>query len=235
MSDENRLLKHAELRAYKPTMRDQIATWLMGDDRSSPARNRLIEGVMGSRGLGNTGMGLVDLTPAGAPLWTQEYKSAETPSEAISAALNFIPGAKGGKAVAGKLSAEAQRLREEIAEALRSGEHRYYGLRVTEDPLEIGKAAPASRHWVDGNPTDEMLDGPSVYEIRREEDIDRALAAAGFSTGHRPAAGYYYGPHVSLIGSDKAQAGEDAGEMIFGGGGNVLRSWLKSFGPGAEK
>jgi hypothetical protein len=88
------LLPGAELRAYQPTLRDRLASFFVGDERASPEKARLVEGLLGSRGLGNTGMGLVDLTPAGAPLWTEEYKRAETPTDAAWAALNFIPGAK---------------------------------------------------------------------------------------------------------------------------------------------
>lgn len=225
----------AELRAYNPTLRDRIASFFVGDERPSPEKSRLIEGFFGSRGMGNSGMGLVDLTPAGVPLWTQEYKRAQTPTEALAAALNFVPGAKGGKAVGGKLSAEAQRIRDEIAEILsqQGDDFVNFGLRVTEEPLEVGKAAPPSRVWVDGEPTAELLDGPSVHQIRTEADIERALAAAGFETGSPSS--YYFGPHVSLIGSDRASVGEDPYELIFGDGGNVLRSWLKSFGPGREK
>jgi hypothetical protein len=52
-----------ELRAYKPTWRDTLASWLMPDERASPEQSRLVEGLTGSRGLGNTGMGLVDFVP----------------------------------------------------------------------------------------------------------------------------------------------------------------------------
>jgi hypothetical protein len=90
----NALQPQAELRAYQPTLRDRIASFFVGDERASPEKARLVEGLLGSRGLGSTGMGLVDLTPAGAPLWTDEYKRAETPTDAAWAAMNFIPGAK---------------------------------------------------------------------------------------------------------------------------------------------
>lgn len=53
-----------ELRAYRPTWRDTLASWLMPDERASPEQSRLVEGLAGSRGLGNTGMGIVDFVPA---------------------------------------------------------------------------------------------------------------------------------------------------------------------------
>lgn len=52
-----------ELRSYRPTWRDTLASWLMPDERASPEQSRLVEGLTGSRGLGNTGMGLVDFVP----------------------------------------------------------------------------------------------------------------------------------------------------------------------------
>jgi hypothetical protein len=124
MDETKRRLAHAldpqqaELRAYQPTLRDRIASFFVGDERASPEKARLVEGIFGSRGLGNTGMGLVDLTPAGAPLWTDEYKRAETLTDAAWAAMNFIPGAKtAGRAaksiasVVGDLSLTAQSAR----------------------------------------------------------------------------------------------------------------------------
>jgi hypothetical protein len=85
----------AELRAYQPTLRDRIASFFVGDERASPEKARLVEGLFGSRGLGNTGMGLVDMTPAGAPLWKQELDEAGSAGDAVLAAANFLPGAKG--------------------------------------------------------------------------------------------------------------------------------------------
>lgn len=52
-----------ELRAYRPTWRDTLASWLMPDERASPEQSRLVEGLTGSRGIGNTGMGIVDFVP----------------------------------------------------------------------------------------------------------------------------------------------------------------------------
>ena len=62
----------AELRAYEPTWRDRIAGLLMGDERASPERRRFVEGLLGSSGLGTTGIGVIDVTPVGMPLGAQE-------------------------------------------------------------------------------------------------------------------------------------------------------------------
>jgi hypothetical protein len=62
----------AELRRYEPTWRDRLAQVMMGDGRASPERRRVVEGLLGSSGLGNTGMGVVDVTPVGGILQAQE-------------------------------------------------------------------------------------------------------------------------------------------------------------------
>jgi len=53
----------AALSAYQPTWRDRLASMLMPDQAASPERNRLVEGLTGSRGIGNSSLGLVDFVP----------------------------------------------------------------------------------------------------------------------------------------------------------------------------
>ena len=73
-----RYMPSQSLSAYQPTLRDRFATWLMGDGRPSPERAGLIEGLTGSRGMGTTGMGLLDATPAGVPFAVQDaYRSGD--------------------------------------------------------------------------------------------------------------------------------------------------------------
>lgn len=64
----------AELRPYDPTWRDRIAAVLMGTDYSAPTpeRRNLVQGLLGSSGIGNSGMSVSDLTPVGAVLGLQE-------------------------------------------------------------------------------------------------------------------------------------------------------------------
>lgn len=82
----------AELRPYEPTWRDRIAQMMMGDGRASPERRRFVEGLLGSSGLGNTGMGVVDVTPVGGLLQAQEAVREGDPRGAALAVLP-IPGA----------------------------------------------------------------------------------------------------------------------------------------------
>lgn len=62
----------AELRPYTPTWRDTVASWMMGQGQSSPERRAFVGGLLGSTGLGNTGVGVVDATPVGGLLSMQE-------------------------------------------------------------------------------------------------------------------------------------------------------------------
>jgi hypothetical protein len=51
------------LKAYEPTWRDRLARVLMGEQRASPERARLVEGLTGSTGLGNSSIGVADFVP----------------------------------------------------------------------------------------------------------------------------------------------------------------------------
>jgi hypothetical protein len=79
----------AELRRYEPTWRDRLAQMMMGNGRASPERRRVVEGLLGSSGLGNTGMGVVDVTPVGGILQAQE---AAQEGDARGAALAIFAG-----------------------------------------------------------------------------------------------------------------------------------------------
>jgi hypothetical protein len=146
--DDKQRLAHAldpnraELRAYQPTLRDRIASFFVGDERASPEKARLVEGLFGSRGLGNTGMGLVDLTPAGAPLWTQEFKQAQSPTEAIAAALNFVPGAKGA-------AQGAKAVADDVIKAYHGSPHLFDALNTSEPAWLTTTPQTAQRFAVD--------------------------------------------------------------------------------------
>ena len=96
-----------EVRSYTPsTGRDRWGAWLSsilgGDEESlSPAKRNLVEGLVGSTGLGKTennrnhGMSLSDLTPLGAAFAVQEALKKKDLKEA---ALNAVPGSAAAKA-----------------------------------------------------------------------------------------------------------------------------------------
>lgn len=90
----------AELKPYKPTIRDRLAAMLMGDNPSS-TREQFVQGLMGSRGIGSTGLGLADFSPAG-PVFSAEEALREGDPQAAALAIMPIPGAaKAGKATKG--------------------------------------------------------------------------------------------------------------------------------------
>jgi len=90
----------------------------------------------------------------------------------------------------------------------------YVGLRVTEDPLEVGNDVPDSRVWDDGEPTNEKLDGASAIEI--DDNANSVLAVlkqAGIIKN--PRGGGYFGKHVAIIASNQATYGVDQNEIIL--------------------
>ncbi|WNJ88460.1 hypothetical protein [Bosea sp. 685] len=95
----------AELRPYQPGWRDQLGQLLMGNERASPVRRRFVSGLLGSAGLGQTGMSLVDLTPLAAPLSANEAYRDYQDGNYTGAALNTLGtvlGAAPALAVLGK-------------------------------------------------------------------------------------------------------------------------------------
>ncbi|MBR7146478.1 MAG: hypothetical protein IKD11_02010 [Oscillospiraceae bacterium] len=98
---------------------------------------------------------------------------------------------------------------EKILNAIENGEYSYYGIRVDDGvDYSIGDAVAASRVWVDGDPTDEDLDGTSCIGLKFNatvSDVERAIKAASI----------YYGDRIYLIGGDDMEYGEDAGEYII--------------------
>lgn len=94
----------AELRPYTPTWRDTVASWMMGQGQSSPERRAFVGGLLGSTGLGNTGVGVVDATPIGGLLSLQEASQAGDKTGMALASAGLIPGAGVAEKVAAKVA-----------------------------------------------------------------------------------------------------------------------------------
>lgn len=97
----------------------------------------------------------------------------------------------------------------------------YVGLRTDADP--DGWKKP-SRVWVDGEPTDDVLDGASATMLGK--NTENAFAAHGL--GGRPSwnTPYYYDQdrrYLSLIYGDTGSAGEDAYEVVIPAALNMLQ------------
>lgn len=90
-----------------------------------------------------------------------------------------------------------EKVKEMAADTYR--EYEYIGIRVQDEtPFELGEMDHVSHVWVDGDDTGEELGG--VCAIRG----DRAELAKS-----------YYGDYVAIIGGNKAEYGEDDGELII--------------------
>lgn len=85
----------SSLAQYHPTMRDRIASWLLGgDERPSDYQRRAVSGLIGSTGLGNDGLSMADFTPAGMALGAEETGRAignGAYGDAAMSALGMLP------------------------------------------------------------------------------------------------------------------------------------------------
>lgn len=81
-------------------------------------------------------------------------------------------------------------------------EYDYFAVRVQEVPFELGEMNHVSHVWVDGEETDEELDGVCGIKLSALERIVKSGVT-------------YYGDHVALICGNKAEGGEDDGELIL--------------------
>ena len=79
----------------------------------------------------------------------------------------------------------------------------FLGVRVQEETYGLSvsdKIVHSSRVWVDGDETDEELDG---------------VCATNYSNGVYLTQNEYFGRYVLLLGDNKAEYGEDDGEIIM--------------------
>lgn len=114
------------LKAYEPTWRDKLARVLMGEQRASPERARLVEGLTGSRGMGSPGLGVVDAVPGvGQALQAQEaVRSGDTDMLAMA----LMPGSKQVKAATGSAD-----------DAAKAGIRAYHGSPHDFDKFDMSK------------------------------------------------------------------------------------------------
>lgn len=84
-----------------------------------------------------------------------------------------------------------------IDEIKENSEYEYIGVRVQENEFAEGEILDNSFVWVDGEMTDEELDGTCAVKL---EDAELANG--------------YFGEHVAIIGSNSMEYGQDLGEII---------------------
>ena len=85
-----------------------------------------------------------------------------------------------------------------IDEIKENSDYEYIGVRVQEGEFAEGEILDPSFVWVDGEMTDEELDGACAVRL---EDVELASR--------------YFGDHVAIIGSNSMEYGQDLGEIIL--------------------
>ena len=95
-----------------------------------------------------------------------------------------------------KLTQEMINKAKEVAEEA-NWDYEAVGVRVQDVQFELGEMDHVSKVWIDGEETDEELDGVCVTDVN--------------SLGVNE----YYGEHMAVVAGNKFCYGEDFGEMII--------------------
>lgn len=84
--------------------------------------------------------------------------------------------------------------------------HEIFAIRTQDVPFEMGKIDHKSLVWIDGEMTDEELDGISATAID-PDDIVKGL--------NRHSREGYEGEHIAILAGKESKAGEDPFEIIM--------------------
>lgn len=71
-------------------------------------------------------------------------------------------------------------------------------IRVQGVPFELGEMEHQSSVWVDGDETDERLDGISTLSVKYAQNAE-----------------FYFGDHLAIVAGNEYSYGQDAGEVII--------------------
>lgn len=77
--------------------------------------------------------------------------------------------------------------------------YNYIGIRVQEEPFELGPIDHNSHVWIDGEDTGEELPGISAINAEKWQENKT----------------HYYGDHIAIIGSNSITYGEDVDEIVM--------------------
>lgn len=95
---------------------------------------------------------------------------------------------------------------QEIIDIMNENGYAYYGIRVDDNVnYKVGDYTANSRVWVDGEVTEEELDGTSCVGFQYEDEIESALEIANS----------YFGNCVYVIAGNDMEYGEDSGEYVI--------------------
>lgn len=70
-------LPGAVLQPYEPSWKDRLASWMLGDEKPSLERERFVEGLVGSSGLGPTGISVSDFVPVAGQILSGQQAAHE--------------------------------------------------------------------------------------------------------------------------------------------------------------
>jgi hypothetical protein len=136
------------LRPYNQTWRDQLAQWVLGDQRPTAGQRSFVSGLLGSAGTGSTGASVADMTPVGGLLSAQESAQRGDMKGAALAMLP-MPAAKTGAALKAALKAalpmdEASRLTRAAEQGFRVNDPLYHATTHSFDEFSPSKWRQAS-------------------------------------------------------------------------------------------
>ncbi len=197
------------LTAYQPTLRDQAAKSLVGDDSGPMGQTRrdLVNTLVGSRGIGNTGPSVADVVPGTSQVFG--INDAMHAGDLQAGLLAAIPGAAGAKAAgAGVLKAGIGGIK-----AYHSSPHDFdrfdmskigtgqgaqsygHGIYVAENPAVSGQGGEYWHEFANkmhrGSPNDDPRKLALEYLINHKGDRAAALETLGIDTvGEAPTSRY---------------------------------------------
>lgn len=73
------------------------------------------------------------------------------------------------------------------------------GIRIQDEPFDLGPVSHCSHVWIDGDDTGDELDGLCVQDVRTLKTLHNS----------------YFGSHVAIIAGNEYEYGEDPGELII--------------------
>jgi hypothetical protein len=117
---------------------------MMGDSVASPERRAFVGGLLGSTGLGNNGVGVVDATPAGGLLGLQEAGQAGDRTGMALAAAGMLPGAGVAEKVAAKAAERSAPAAERFITAYHGSPHSFDKFSL--DKIGTGEGAQVYGH-----------------------------------------------------------------------------------------
>ena len=179
------LRKYAEggpvMRSYEPSWRDRIGAYLFDQTSGSPVSRRTVEGLVGSTGLGNTGLSIADVVPGGQALAAQEalregdYKGAAMAVMPIPGASKLGPLARSAAPIRAYHSSPHDFDKFDLSKiGTGEGAQAYgHGLYMAENPAVSGRGGEYDKQF-----TQRMRAGADRSLAQYGGDVDAAEAAA---------------------------------------------------------